>query len=110
MMKARIFALLLPLLISISAQAISIPYTWAAPTTGGIVEYYEIEMKTDDGEWLLLGQTVTENTAIIEMPIGSSVIRVRGVNTAGPGPWSPESIAYTAEEPPGICGRPSIMR
>ena len=109
-MKLRILALLLSIIISIPVQAISIPYTWAHPTTGGVVDYYEIEIKTNAGEWILLEQTVTENTAIIEMPIGSSVIRVRGVNTAGPGPWSQESEPYTAHDSPGICGRPSIMR
>ena len=66
--------------------------SWTAPTTGGVVDRYEVNHRpTGDGPWkdgaVATGTTSYEHTGPV--PAQEYQYRVRSRNTGGPSSWSP---------------------
>jgi hypothetical protein len=98
--------LILLLLLALPAQSLDVNWTWTPPTTGTPVEYYELELMVDGGDWQPFGTTIVP-TLTTEMPYGSSVVRVRGVDVNGrAGQWSLESEPFVDYGEPGTCSMP----
>jgi len=99
----KYLTMILLLLMVIPAQPVPVTWSWAEPTTGSEVAYYEIELAVDDGSWEPFGTAITP-ALTSEMPYGSSVVRVRGVDSFGRvGPWSQPSEPFVDHGPPGGC-------
>jgi hypothetical protein len=95
--------IILLLLLALPAQSLDIQWTWTPPTTGTPVEYYEVELMVNDGDWQPFGTSIVP-TLTTEMPVGTSLVRVRGVDEFGrAGGWSESSEPFIDNGPPGGC-------
>jgi len=103
-MKKLITAIILTLMMVGQASAVTVTYTWTAPTTGTPVVYYEIEQNVDNAGWQPFGTTINPELTT-ETPVGMSIIRVAGVDEFGRrGVWSTESEPLIDLGAPGGCG------
>jgi hypothetical protein len=105
-MKTKILAILIAITLSLPTYASSIHYHWDSPTDGGTIDYYEMQIQTDEAPWVTFTNTTLTSDIWVEMPYGSSIVRVRGVGPGGEGPWSPVSEVHIEYQEPGMCGRP----
>lgn len=96
---------LLLLLLPALAGAVDVQATWIAPTSGGPVEDYLLEVSTDGGPFVAMA-TTTELSVLLDLPLYSiCVARVAGRNQEGQGPWSGDSDPYYVTlGPPGQPG------
>ena len=84
----------------------SVTVSWAAPTEGGPVEWYELEGNLDGSiSVVYAGELPSWSSTIAE---GEWAFRVRAVNRAGAGPWSAWSDTELIMSPPGGCGIPVV--
>jgi len=100
------FILLLPLVWPPAASAVQVTWRWTAPATGSPPVGYELQISTNGGDWHTVA-TPADTFAVVEMPEGESVARVRAVDGFGRvGPWSESSEPFIDNGPPGGCGIP----
>jgi hypothetical protein len=103
-MKNLITAIILMMMTVGPSYALEVTYTWTAPTTGTPVAYYDVQLRVNSGDWEPFG-TVINPTLTQDMPVGLSLIRVRGVDEFGrAGVWSTESEPLIDLGEPGGCG------
>jgi hypothetical protein len=103
-MRNLAIAVILLLMTVGHARAITVTYTWTEPTTGTPVVYYEVGLRVNSGDWESFGTTINP-TLTQDMPVGVSLIRVRGVDEFGrAGVWSTESEPFIDMGAPGGCG------
>ena len=81
-------------------------YVWTEATDGEPVEYYEVWVRHNSGEYTLYG--LTEQTGmVIDTGEGQWWVKVRGCEADSTcGPFSPESEMWQYLGPPSGCGKP----
>lgn len=109
-LRGTLLVTLLGVLCCTPAQAIQVRWTWTAPTAGGPVTGYELQLQTGTGAWVSFASTTP--TTVIEVPVGVSRARVRAWNLdpfGQPqyGTWSLTSTDITVQAVPGGCGTPT---
>lgn len=111
-MKA-LFALLLLLAatpsLAVPVQAVA---TWNAPSTGSPVAHYEVQLKTDAGNWVSVPDT-TATSYLFTLESGHTYrVHVAGVDAQGrQGPWSADSDPYTPDlGAPGAPSKPIVVQ
>lgn len=86
-----------------------VTYGWTAPTTGSPVEDYIVGVKTDEGEWVIQDDPVTEERFTLTIFDEYTYrIRVAPRDAIGRvGPWS--NASDMLDHPPGQPGTPGII-
>lgn len=93
--------------------SINVTVSWTAPTTGSPCVKYELEKSTDIGVTWTQIATPTTNSAVVILPVGTTVImRVRGVDASTRvGAWSANSDPYIPDAGvPSAPGKPAIVK
>ncbi len=107
-MKNIIMAVILVMMAVAPVSALTVTYNWTAPTTGSPVEHYEFQQNTDGDGWVDVGVSAEESITL-DMPMGVTINRVRGVDEHGrAGPWSEPSAEFIDMGAPGGCSIPWI--
>lgn len=106
--------LLALLIVGAPAQAVPMQatVTWSAPTTGSPVHHYQLQLKTDEGEFIN-HITTTATSALLTLESGRTYwVRVCGIDAIGrQGLWSASSEPYTPDlGVPGACGKPIVVQ
>lgn len=101
---------LLVLAANVALAQVTVPVlaSWEAPTSGGPVDTYEVQVSENGGPFVSVATTEQLQVELDLTPWSTYVARVRGINPSGTGPWSAVSDPYMPD--PGVPGAPQNLR
>ena len=96
----------------VSATPVQVTASWSAPTTGSPVHHYRLELKTDNGAYVVAGMPITTSVVLTLESGHTYVVRVAGIDALDrQGVWSADSDPYIPDlGVPGACGKPIVVQ